>query len=45
MRISGIGSYSSQYYRQLSTGKKINSAADNAAGLAIAEKLLRQKNG
>lgn len=45
MRISGIGNYSSQYYRQLSTGKKINSAADNAAGLAIAEKLLRQKNG
>ena len=45
MRISSIGSQSSQYYRQLSTGKKINSAADNAAGLAIAEKLLRQKNG
>lgn len=45
MKISGIGNYASQYYRQLSTGKKINSAADNAAGLAIAEKLLRQKNG
>ena len=27
-------------YQQLSTGKKINTAADNAAGLAIAQKLL-----
>ncbi|MCI9532827.1 MAG: flagellin [Lachnospiraceae bacterium] len=32
-------------YQQLSTGKKINTAADNAAGLAIAQKLLTQSNG
>ncbi len=31
--------------QQLATGKKINSAADNAAGLAIAEKLTSQING
>ncbi|MCR5641334.1 MAG: hypothetical protein K6G04_08290 [Lachnospiraceae bacterium] len=42
MNLSAIGSSSnskaSQYYKQLSSGKKINSAADDAAGLAIAEK-------
>ncbi len=32
-------------YQQLSSGKKINSAADNAAGLAIAQKMLTQSNG
>ena len=32
-------------YQQLSSGKKINSAADNAAGLAIAQKMLSQSNG
>lgn len=41
--ISGIGSNS--VYTQLSTGKKINSAADDAAGLAIAQKLESQTNG
>ena len=32
-------------YQRLATGKKINSAADNAAGLAIAQKMLTQSNG
>ncbi|MBO5293572.1 MAG: flagellin [Lachnospiraceae bacterium] len=41
--VSGIGSQS--IYTQLSTGKKINSAADDAAGLAIAQKLQSQTNG
>lgn len=45
MSITGIGRLTSPYYQQLSTGKRINSAADDAAGLAIAEKLLRQSNG
>ena len=46
MNISSIGSqglYKS--YEQLSSGKRINSAADDAAGLAIAEKLETQTNG
>ena len=45
MRVAGIANQTSLYYQRLSSGKKINSAADNAAGLAIAEKLLRQSNG
>lgn len=32
-------------YRNLSSGYRINSAADDAAGLSISEKLLTQKNG
>lgn len=32
-------------YRNLSTGYKINSAADDAAGLSISEKIQTQKNG
>ena len=32
-------------YFQLSSGKRINRAADDAAGLAIAHKLLKQENG
>lgn len=32
-------------FQKLSSGKRINSAADNAAGLAIAQKLLKQTNG
>lgn len=32
-------------YRNLSSGYKINSAADDAAGLSISEKLQTQKNG
>lgn len=46
MSISSISSQGlHQNYRQLSSGKRINSAADDAAGLAIAEKLLTQSNG
>lgn len=47
MSISSISSSQGLYqnYRQLSSGKRINSAADDAAGLAIAEKLLTQSNG
>lgn len=43
MSISGIQSNSP--YTALSSGYKINSAADDAAGLAISEKLLSQTNG
>ena len=32
-------------YRNLSTGYKINSAADDASGLSISEKIKNQKNG
>lgn len=32
-------------YFQLSSGKRINRASDDAAGLAIAQKLLKQENG
>ena len=35
----------SRIYQGLSSGKRINSAADDAAGLAIAEKLTSQRNG
>lgn len=46
MSISSISSQGlHQNYRQLSSGKRINSAADDAAGLAIAEKMLTQSNG
>ncbi|MCR5304506.1 MAG: hypothetical protein K6E33_08090 [Lachnospiraceae bacterium] len=44
MAISGISriSDSSKYYQQLSSGKKINSAKDDAAGLAISQKMETQ---
>ena len=49
MSISSISNLNNrnlyQNYRQLSSGKRINSAADDAAGLAIAEKLKTQSNG
>lgn len=43
MSISGIQSQST--YTALSSGRRINSAADDAAGLAISEKLISQVNG
>ncbi len=43
MSISGIQSQS--IYTSLASGYKINSAADNAAGLSISEKLTAQENG
>lgn len=46
MSISGISGQSMyQTYQQLSSGSQINSAADDAAGLAIAEKMENQTNG
>ncbi len=35
----------SRSFQKLSSGKRINSAADDTAGLAIAQKLLKQTNG
>lgn len=35
----------SRSFQKLSSGKRINSAADDAAGLAIAQKLLKQSTG
>ena len=44
--ISSVGSQNLyRNYEQLSSGRRINSAADDAAGLAIAEKLTTQSNG
>lgn len=48
MRISSINANSQnlfKMYNRLASGRQINSAADNAAGLAIAQKLLTQSNG
>ncbi|MCR4902564.1 MAG: hypothetical protein K6A23_06880 [Butyrivibrio sp.] len=36
---SGYGSGAATYMQQIASGKKINSAADNSAGLAIAQRL------
>ena len=50
--MSGIGAIgannynaSAHYYRSLSSGKKVNTAADNAAALSILQKQLSQSNG
>lgn len=40
-----IGSGLYQSYSHISSGKRINTAADDAAGLAIGQKLQRQENG
>ena len=51
MRVNSISSISNSnkdlynIYSKLSSGKRINRAADDAAGLAIAKKLQRQENG
>lgn len=47
MSISSINNSQNIYrnYNQLASGKRINSAADDAAGLTIAQKLLTQSNG
>lgn len=51
MNINSIGSYNynnhntSKLYSHLSSGKKVNTAADNASALAIIQKLLREENG
>ena len=46
MNVSSINSRSNfNIYNQLSSGKRINRAADDAAGLAIAQKLLQHETG
>lgn len=40
-----IGSGSNSIYSHLASGKRINSAADDAAGLAISQKLQREERG
>ena len=46
MNIGAINSRNNyNIYYQLSSGKRINKAADDAAGLAIAQKLLRNETG
>lgn len=45
MNISSVSSNTYINYQQLASGKRINSAADDAAGLAIAKKLETQGNG
>lgn len=46
MNISSVSNYSIyRNYQSLASGKRINSAADDAAGLAISNKLQSQTNG
>ena len=48
MRINSISNSNKDIYNiysKLSSGKRINKAADDAAGLAIAKKMQRQENG
>ena len=45
MAVSGIGNQLSASYEKLSSMKQINKAADNAAGLAIVNKMESQTNG
>lgn len=45
MSVSSISGYGSNYYGMIASGKRINSAADDAAGLAIAKKLETQATG
>ena len=44
MAIAGI-SNASMDYGKIASGKRINSAADDAAGLSIANKMLKESNG
>lgn len=45
MAVSGVNNSVAASYEQLSTMKQINKAADNAAGLAIVNKMEAQTNG
>lgn len=45
MSITNVSNLNSNIYRQLASGKRIHSAADDPAGKAIAEKLKSQVNG
>ncbi len=43
--ISAIGSSFDNYYGSIASGNRINTAADDASGLAIAQKLEKEQNG
>ncbi len=43
--VSGVSSQNNMMYSQIASGKRINSAADDAAGLTIAEKMNSQETG
>ena len=46
MNINTIGNHNThKLYNQLSSGKKVNTAADNASALAIIQKILKEENG
>lgn len=45
MSVSGISNSVNNYYIRIASGKRINSAADDAAGLAIAKELETQSSG
>ncbi len=45
MRVEGVTGYSSVNYGTIASGKRINSAADDAAGLTQAQKLDSQNSG
>lgn len=44
MNISGVN-YANSLYGKIASGKRIQTAADDAAGLAISNKLKRVNNG
>ncbi|BCJ95359.1 flagellin [Anaerocolumna cellulosilytica] len=44
MQVAGVNSIT-EIYKQLSTLRKVNSAADNPAGIAISQKLISSSNG
>ena len=45
MSVNSISSRTYDIYPKLSSGKRINKAADDASGLAIGQKMRRQENG
>ncbi len=45
MGVSAIGSSTDYLYGKMAAGKRIQTAADDAAGLSIAHKLLKENNG
>ena len=45
MRVGSVSGYTNVNYGTISSGKKINSAADDAAGLTQVQKLESQNNG
>ena len=45
MRIPTVSNYANSLYGKIASGKRIQTAADDAAGLAIANKLKKESNG